>query len=288
MSTSPLRRLPLGRLIADLAGAVALVAGGDVWPVLWLFWWENTLAGLVASRRLGAAMGALDDVAWLDLAARTLEAERSRLARRSLSSFDRARLERSLALRESRLGELTGLDPADPATAARIRAVRVQESRLAGGVFGCAFAVFALVHAAMLAMTWAFQRFLGPLFSAFGPDGDPIRDLSTPYAGFGATGGSGFLPGVGAPAPAGPDLLALAPIAIAVVAVALRAVFEARRPLDPLEAEGRGLPLGRLFVMQLAIIFGAGGALFLGAAPLALAFVLFKGLYDLRSGLRSG
>jgi hypothetical protein len=255
-------------LLADVLGGLLLILGGPaaIWRTLWVFWAESAAAGIVATVSLRRGMASLSDEAWLDYAAKSLDA---RLRRGPSQDETRLQFERNLQQSRDKLAALAALDRRTPEGATAFAQARATEGNLASGIFGCAFVGFSVVHAVFLLMI----AFIGSFFTVWihvGPS-DPI-----PFPAGDITG----LPVSLTPVLAADSILPLLVVMALVFAVGLSPLWRSYGGM----AEGESAmkeALTRTFILQIVLILGAIPAVLLGSAPLAIVFVGVKTVADL-------
>ncbi len=259
-------------LVADVLGGLLLVLGSPaaIWRTLWVFWAESAAAGVVAAALLRRGMASLSDDDWLAHAGQALEA----MERRGPSD-DETRMSHAqdIARRRERLAALAALDRRSPQGAAAFARARSTEGLAVGGVLGCAFVGFSIVHAAFLLLLGVFGGVFQ--FVAGGMLG----------GGFFDPGASPLGPGEFTP-PFGPDLAGVSLDSVGPVVLAMALVFAVgltRLRKAGAMAEGEASvkeALTRTFILQIVLIIGSVPAMFLGSVPLAVAFVAVKTAAD--------
>ena len=245
-------------LLADLLGGILLIAGGPsgIWRVLWVFWAETAAAGVVAAVLLRRGMASLSDADWLAYAAATLDAESRRPPSEGETPAQHAY---RVQARREQLAGLAALDRRTPEGAAAFASARRTDGIAVGGIFGCAFLVFSVVHA-------GFLLFIGIVSAVVS-----------------AASGAFLDNGFGSPAAMVPsfDLGSVAPVLVAMIVVFAAGLLRlrGRGGMPEGEAAVRGA-LVRVGILQVVIIFGTIPAIALGSVPLAVAFVVVKAAVD--------
>jgi hypothetical protein len=245
-------------LLADVFGGILLLAGGPggIWRVLWVFWAETAAGGIAAAVLLRRGMASLSDQDWLAYAGAALDAE---CRRRPSDDETPAQHAQRVQARREHLAALAALDRRTPDGAAAFAAARRTEGNMTGGIFGCAFLVFSVVHA-------GFLLFIGVVSAVF------------------ATASGAFLnSGWGSPTDLAPtfDLgsLGILLLAMAVVFAAGLARLRRRVAMPEGEAAVREAMI-RIGILQIVIIFGTIPAIVLGSVPLAVVFLAVKTAVD--------
>lgn len=247
-------------LVVDLAAALALLAGGDAYPVLWLFWWQGLLAGQVVARRHVTAIAALDHATWIARSGRVIAARRS--ADRS------GNLALSLAERERTIERVAALDPGDPLSADRVAALRRDDLWLSGSVVVLGAGALALAHALLLVLLRVGAELAGP--TALAGLGALLADLPVVGA---------LLAAFGAPVASPASWIPLAAGAIAALAATFAAL---RHPPSPGEDEAPATSLGALGLAAFAPLVAALPALAPGGRALLLPVLVARALLDAR------
>ncbi len=260
----------ISALVADLLALALLLLSGPaaIWSVLAIYWAENLgfgLAGAISTRR---GMATLSEEEWFARA-------HAVLAREASTPDDgetRAHHAAEMAQRQTRLAQMEFIDRTTPEGRVQLAAMRAREERASGLIFGCVFAVFALVHGFFLLFLAAASGLIGTtggLLSSSPGRLDPMT--------FDA---SGLDPFTRAPTV---DLTGIGWLALSMSAVLAAALVPAlRRKVTMAQGdETVRRALLRLFVVQGTILLGGVLTLVVGSVAIAIAFTAAKTAADL-------